>query len=110
MDLSHDADGTQRFDDPVSKIQTVNSNDIAGVLLDCAGKDEHMLVRKLVAGFAMRLRSNNENASQAAAEILQLSATFTCEGELDSERAWWMDGNTIGAYFQLLKIKRVRYC
>ena len=31
--------------------------------------------------------------SQAAAEILQLTATFTCEGELDSEQVWWLDGN-----------------
>jgi hypothetical protein len=73
--------------------RTVNPRDVAGVLVSRAGKDEHVLVRKLVAGFAMRLRSNNEAASQAAAEILQLTATFTCEGELDSERAWWMDGN-----------------
>ena len=27
--------------------------------------------------------------SQAAAEILQLTATFTCEGELDSEQGTW---------------------
>ena len=41
----------------------------------------------------MRLRSNNDAEARAAAEILQLSATFTCEGELDSESSWWMDGN-----------------
>ena len=71
--------------------RSVNASDMVGILMQQpvsgnVGAGERIALRKLVAGFASRLRANNESVSQAAAEILQLTATFTCEGELDSEQ------------------------
>jgi hypothetical protein len=79
--------------------QSVSASEMVGILMEQPATSaresvgECIALGKLVAGFAQRLRANNESVSQAAAEILQLTATFTCEGELDSEQVWWLDGN-----------------
>ena len=71
---------------------SVESNAIASEIGSGSAEGRDPVMERLVLAFSERLRSNENEAMTAQEEALQQHATFTCDGELDSEQLWWLDG------------------